>query len=59
MAKIELKPCPFCGSRAKIFYVDSTNDYCVVCQDEDLLCCARLPYCRSEEEAKMQWNKRL
>lgn len=55
----EIKNCPFCGSEAKLFQSDKINNFAIVCQDEDLLCCVRLLYCNSKEEAIQQWNKRV
>lgn len=57
--KIELKPCPFCGGKAKMVvypnYNDG-NDYVVICTK----CDAGVPnWCETEEEATRQWNKRF
>ena len=55
----ELKPCPFCGSDAKIFEYKRTNGWNVICQQPECECNARIPYCHSEEEAIEQWNRRV
>ena len=52
-----LKPCPFCGSKAKLF--EQNLGFSIVCQDENLLCNVRLCYCNSEEEALQVWNRRV
>jgi Lar family restriction alleviation protein len=53
----ELKPCPFCGSEAKVFE-SRNNIYVVVCQEPDRQCNAGIPYCRSEQDAIEQWTRR-
>lgn len=55
---MKLKPCPFCGSEAKIFG-KVIYDYSVVCQSNDLDCNARIPFCRNKEHAIESWNKRI
>jgi len=55
MEKIKL--CPFCGSEAKVF--ESKGTWGVVCQNIELVCNARIPYCHFEEDAIQQWNTRI
>lgn len=49
-----LKPCPFCGSRAKI-YQAYDNNFCIQCPK----CTVTSPYCKSKEEAVEAWNRRV
>ena len=54
----ELKPCPFCGSEAKLFADKKTQDWGAICQQPECECNARIPYCSTREEAIEQWNRR-
>lgn len=57
----ELKACPFCGSKAKLFthsVVGEEGGWLVMCQNPDAECNARIPYCQTAEEAIQQWNRR-
>lgn len=56
--EMDLQLCPFCMSISKIFYEQKSNTYCVVCQDDELLCNARIPYHNSLEECVQVWNNR-
>ena len=51
----KLKPCPFCGSDAKVLMSDG---WIIICQNSDLNCNARLPYCPTKNEAIKTWNTR-
>ncbi len=63
-----LKPCPFCGGRAHIWKVEPrlhrpsrNNDYCVVCNECDLLFGFDEDYggiFDTEQEATEAWNRR-
>lgn len=57
----ELKPCPFCGSVAVLYKnpKDTYKPYCVICQNGECSCNARIPYCDTEEDAVRQWNRRV
>jgi len=62
MMSDKLKPCPFCGSTAQLFGDSKRGEdltWCVVCQDPEAICCARIPYCNSAEEAVEVWNRRI
>lgn len=57
----ELKPCPFCGSEAKIkktkekFLLDEFVEYySVFCTN----CCCETQYSSTEEETVKDWNRR-
>ncbi len=53
----DLKPCPFCGSRA-IMHIDSGYLYYIECIN--LACVARdTRWFKSEIEAIEAWNKRI
>jgi len=56
----ELKPCPFCGGRAKLWY-DDTAGY-MGCKSDSYVycgCCqATGSYKKSDEEAIAAWNER-
>ena len=54
----ELKPCPFCGSEAKLFADKKTYDWGAVCQQPECECNAKISYCSTREEAIEQWNRR-
>ena len=54
----ELKPCPFCGSEAKLYADKKTQDWGAICQQPECECNARIPYCATREEAIEQWNRR-
>ena len=58
---IELKPCPFCGGKARVcnFHYsllrDEPKDFCVICYD----CSASsYHYANKPEEAIEAWNRR-
>ena len=62
MKEIELKPCPFCGGLASIYYdpegiKDTANRHWAyhVCCDK---CCATSGLCFSREMAAEMWNRR-
>ncbi|WP_367882762.1 Lar family restriction alleviation protein [Cloacibacillus porcorum] len=49
----ELKPCPFCGSKAKL-YQAYDGSYCVQCTK-----CANRTLCRKTKETVIaSWNRR-
>ena len=55
----EVKPCPFCGSKAGIFKDDKNSDnirYGVMCTGID---CAFWGWFESAEEAARSWNRRV
>ena len=55
----ELKPCPFCGSKAKIYQLFNWNFY-VACTNHECGCtldCCGYAY-GTEEEAAEAWNRR-
>lgn len=50
----KLKPCPFCGGEARLFFTEETGFWDVQCQD-----CGAEPYLRSKDyEAAAAWNGR-
>ena len=58
----KLKPCPFCGSEARLFphshienLVDNVGLWAVICQNAK--CNARILFCQTQEEAIQQWNQ--
>ena len=62
----KLLSCPFCGASAKVFphshidsNMDNSSEWCVVCQNPDGMCNARLPYEQSKESAIEAWNRRF
>ena len=64
MENRELKPCPFCGSKASLkkiktkHFIDEEmiDAYCVICNAFDCGCLTQ--YCRTPEEAEKTWNRR-
>lgn len=54
-AQEKLKPCPFCGGKAKADYNCNYNYHYVFCRD----CDARVYNYDSEEKAIEEWNKRI
>ena len=61
MQKIELKPCPFCGSKARMFFDNYSVGYGVYClrENEGLPCSAAvLAVYSDEEKAAEAWNRR-
>ena len=55
--KTELKPCPFCGSEARIDYY-SSGGYMVRCT-QIFVCGAKQEWFDSDEEAIAAWNRRI
>jgi Lar family restriction alleviation protein len=60
---MEIKLCPYCGSEARVLrhsYIDNNmgNEWCVVCQNPDGVCNARIPYESTEQSAMEAWNNR-
>ena len=59
---MKLKPCPFCGSSAKLFH-DTSSDYTenwswsVDCENEDDCGCV-IDYQDTAEIVTIKWNKR-
>lgn len=53
--KTELKPCPFCGSSSKVWFLKD-NIYEVICNDVECNC--SLGYSDTEELAIENWNRR-
>ena len=58
---VELKPCPFCGSKAKLIIVPgyfksglSSSGWLVKCTKG---CCNQMPYA-SDHDAEEAWNRR-
>lgn len=62
----KLKPCPFCGGKAKLFSAKANTAgtrfvYWVECNLEGTLTCGCIPktwQCDTAEEAVETWNKR-
>lgn len=59
---IELKPCPFCGSKAELYHDQSSDypcnwTYAVQCTDRDN-CWIQGGNFKTEQEAIAAWNKR-
>jgi len=54
----ELKPCPFCGSKAEIKRYDCSLTY-VKCSNNKCLVEPCTVFCRSREQAIRIWNTRL
>ncbi len=60
----ELKPCPFCGGKAKLYPCRKPNGnglfrdylYTVVCSNDN---CHGKPSYETREEAVKAWNKRI
>ena len=51
----ELKPCPFCGSKAEMLNC-SPKDWLVICP----VCCGMVErWVETKEEAITQWNRRV
>ena len=67
MNEVELKPCPFCGSKEApaLVTIDGKekdgfiNSYCVVCYCWDWGCGASGGMYHSKEEAVEAWNRRV
>ncbi len=55
MKELELKPCPFCGSEAKVIGSDKYSDYLTKC----LKCGASSEYFDTREKAAEAWNRRV
>ena len=51
----ELKPCPFCGGKAKLQGDESKYGCFVVCTN----CYAEMDYSETEVKAIEAWNKRV
>jgi Lar family restriction alleviation protein len=51
-----LKPCPFCGAKAKVS--EYGFGYRVVCSNFLTSCVAQGPYRKTPEEAEETWNRR-
>tara|TARA_R110002126_G_scaffold110987_2_gene248752 strand:- start:586 stop:747 length:162 start_codon:yes stop_codon:yes gene_type:complete len=51
----DLKPCPFCGGKAEVWYDDEMSAYRVGCEDHFL------DHCFNDEpdEARSTWNQRV
>lgn len=61
MKKTNLKPCPFCGSKARLFFDNYSVGFGVYClrESEGLKCSAAvLAVYESEELAAEAWNRR-
>jgi Lar family restriction alleviation protein len=54
--KEELKPCPFCGTEARL--ISGTEDHYVVCRNNDCAAALVARSFSSEEEAIAAWNRR-
>ena len=59
MQEIELKPCPFCGSEAKVIKFSKCNKpYVVICEND--FCLASVGnYSSKREYAIEAWNRRI
>lgn len=57
MSTLELLPCPFCGSAAKLRTEDTC--YFVECDDPSYECCAPGPAGPSVDSAVELWNRRV
>lgn len=55
MSEIELKPCPFCGGKARL--VKDVVAYKVFCIR--LNCDAQYGWCATKEAAIQGWNRRV
>lgn len=51
---MELKKCPFCGSKVEKIDFDSDFGFWITCEN----CEASSKFCDTEEEAIETWNKR-
>lgn len=62
MTQTDLKPCPFCGGKAKLskYHVGGITAWAVYCEksSQDLSCCAQMTSIKSEEDAINAWNRR-
>lgn len=61
----KLKSCPFCGGDAVLGKIEEwhcskkpTVYYGVGCTTVDCYCCDKEYYCRTEDDAITEWNKR-
>lgn len=54
MSKIELKPCPFCGSDDVTWFYGLEDEHYVECLD----CCAKVESYNGLEDAVAGWNER-
>ena len=54
MSEVKLKPCPFCGSKAKMRHYIQLSYYYVQC----LNCYGAACMCNMPEEAAEAWNRR-
>ena len=58
----KLKPCPFCGGEAEMFFNNVTRDYSICCYDvyNDYDCCgAEIASYIDEKELIEMWNQRI
>jgi hypothetical protein len=53
----ELKPCPFCGSKAQTEYMPSRKQWFAVCSND--LCRSSSANWSTEKRAINEWNKRI
>ena len=58
MNNIKLKPCPFCGSTAKVWAKWRCEFYCIECDNEECGCVYGDNMQLSFEEVIEEWNKR-
>lgn len=53
----ELKPCPFCGSKAITYQVE--GQHYVSCENADCIVCVDMNSFASEDDAIAAWNRRV
>lgn len=59
----DLKPCPFCGGKAKLsgaYHICGVTAWAVYCEksSQDSSCRAQMSSIKSEEDAINAWNRR-
>lgn len=63
MTQTDLKPCPFCGGKAKLIgacHVGGITAWAVYCEkwQQDFSCRAQMTSIKSKEDAINAWNRR-